>query len=177
MWYETADEMTVRYLLGELTESEQDRFEEQYLTDAAVHEQLLAIECELIDAFVRGDLSEEERRHFESGFLTTSERRKRVSLAQTLASWLGAPIQAQQRSSRMDVDNLEPRAKLLSMPKTMSRRTTVRLMLWPSSALARVAIAASLLLVSGLFVRLAYRGGVLAHTPHRVRYFVPVVPL
>jgi anti-sigma factor RsiW len=87
VWYETNDEVLVRYLLGELAEPERDRLEGAYLSDDALHEQLLAIEIELIDAYVRGDLSADERRHFETRFLTTLEGREWLDLARSMKAF------------------------------------------------------------------------------------------
>ena len=46
-----------RYLLGELSESEQSDLEEKYFTDPQVFNQVLKTERELVDAYVRGQLS------------------------------------------------------------------------------------------------------------------------
>lgn len=56
----------VGYLLGTLPESERREIEEEYLSDAALHEELLAIETELVDAHVRGELSADESRYLTS---------------------------------------------------------------------------------------------------------------
>jgi anti-sigma factor RsiW len=80
-------EVFVRYLLGELPTSDRDRFEDEYFAHDDLHEQLLAIECELIDAYVRGDLSPSERGHFEGRYLATSEGRERVARARALDAY------------------------------------------------------------------------------------------
>lgn len=91
MWYEPGEEPFVRYLLGELSAPERDQFENEYFADDAVHEQLLAMECELIDAYVRDDLSSGERRDFERRYLTTSEGRERVERARLVCAY-SAPV-------------------------------------------------------------------------------------
>lgn len=71
-------EFVVQYLLGELPDDEQSRYEEAYLTDDAVFAQLLAIEQELIDRYVCGALPASQRAHFESYFLRSRHRQQRV---------------------------------------------------------------------------------------------------
>jgi hypothetical protein len=61
-------ETAVRYLLGELTESECDELEQAYFTRDGGFEELLAIEEELIDSYVAGELSPAQQRRFESRF-------------------------------------------------------------------------------------------------------------
>jgi hypothetical protein len=71
----------VRYLLGELSEDEQTRFEEVYFADDSAFEQLLVVKDDLIDAYTRGDLRGPERERFEEYFLTSDLRRGRVAEA------------------------------------------------------------------------------------------------
>jgi hypothetical protein len=72
------------YLLGRLEPEEQERLEKQLLTNDEYFEELLAAEDELIDSYVRGDLSEWERESFAQHFLAASERRQKLSFAETL---------------------------------------------------------------------------------------------
>src|SRR5262245_46647800 len=58
------EEMT-RYVLGELSEEEQQRIEEIYFTDPAFLQDLLAARNELVDAYVEGNLNSAERGRFE----------------------------------------------------------------------------------------------------------------
>jgi hypothetical protein len=87
VWCEPDTEVFVRYLLGELPTADRDRFEDEYFADNNLHEQLLAIECELIDAYVHGDLSPSELRHFEDRYLATPEGRERVACARALGAY------------------------------------------------------------------------------------------
>jgi len=79
-----SDDLMSRYLLGELSEAEQDWVEEQYFEDNASFERLLRVEGELIDSYVRGELSEHERGKFETYFLTSPHQREKVEFARTL---------------------------------------------------------------------------------------------
>ena len=78
---ELNDEVLVRYLLGELTEPESDRIECAYFSDEGLHEQILAMESELTDAYLHGQLAPDDLRRFESRFMSTREGRDRVDAA------------------------------------------------------------------------------------------------
>lgn len=77
----------VRYLLGELPESEVERLDEQSFTDDDFFRRLQTVENDLIDAYARGEMSPGEREQFERRFLTTPKRRERVSFAEALAAF------------------------------------------------------------------------------------------
>lgn len=82
MLREADNQILVRYLLGELSEPEQEGIEDHYFSDIAVFEKLLVVEDELIDAYVNGELSREERNRFEDYFLQSPERREKVEFAE-----------------------------------------------------------------------------------------------
>ncbi len=84
--HDLGDETVVRYLLGRLPDAERDKFEDRYFSDDELHEQLQAIEEELIDAYVRGRLGREDTAAFESRFLLSPERRQKIEFARTLAA-------------------------------------------------------------------------------------------
>lgn len=65
------EEIIVRYLLGDLSEDEQNRIEEQLFTDGKFFEQMLSVEDSLIDDFLSGKLAAEERARVET-LLTSS---------------------------------------------------------------------------------------------------------
>ncbi|QQS48406.1 MAG: hypothetical protein IPM66_07145 [Acidobacteriota bacterium] len=83
----TPDEkLVVRYLLGQLPEEEQQRLEERAFTDQEYLRNVLAVERDLIDEYVRGELSAVERQQFEKLFLASPERRRKVEFARALTS-------------------------------------------------------------------------------------------
>jgi hypothetical protein len=90
-WRESCDEVFVRYLLDELPEADRNRFEDEYLANDAVHEQLLAVEYELIDAYLRGGLSRTERRDFENRYSNTVAGRQKLANARVIANLGVAP--------------------------------------------------------------------------------------
>src|SRR5712691_10182948 len=101
------DEVIVRYLLGRLREPERSSFEERYFADDALHEYLLAIEQELIDAYVHGHLSDEDKTAFEAHFLASPERRESIEFAKTLAAVNQRSLQ--HRPRRLTTTSLIPR--------------------------------------------------------------------
>lgn len=74
----------VRYLLGQLSEEEQERIEEENFGDQEWFTQLEVVEGELIDAYVCHQLSEKDQQAFEKAFLSVPERRQRIAFAQAL---------------------------------------------------------------------------------------------
>jgi len=73
--YEIACE---RYLLGEMSEQEQERLEQKYFEDEALFERFLAVKDDLVDAYARGELRADKRKRFEQHFLATQPRRDRA---------------------------------------------------------------------------------------------------
>ena len=82
--------MITAYLLGELSDAEQEEMEVRYFTDDALFEQLLAIEDDLIDRYARGQITASERQRFERHFMKSPARRKRVRFASALLRHIGA---------------------------------------------------------------------------------------
>lgn len=74
----------IRYLLGELSEKDRNRTEEQFFADGHCFEELIAAEQGLIDRYLRGELCEAERESFERRYLDSPARRARVDFARAL---------------------------------------------------------------------------------------------
>ena len=78
----------IRYLLGELSESEkpeQERFEKAYFTDDELFDELEAVENDLIDRYVRGELAQELNQRFEDSLGDRPARKKKVEFARVIA--------------------------------------------------------------------------------------------
>jgi hypothetical protein len=87
MWRKsTADETIVQYLLGRLPDAVRDDFEDRYFSDDALHEQVLAVEEELIDAYVTGELDGRDKAFFESQYLETPAYREKLAFAKALTA-------------------------------------------------------------------------------------------
>jgi hypothetical protein len=87
---EPSNAAIVRYLLGRASAREQTRMEEVYFTDSGFLGHLLAVEDDLIDAYVRGELIGEERNWFETYFLAAPGRQEKLKMAQSLLESLDA---------------------------------------------------------------------------------------
>jgi hypothetical protein len=71
------EERLVRYLLAELSDEDRDQLEAECLGNSELHNELVAVEDELIYAYVGGRLSPSQISSFEQSFLQTPWRRAR----------------------------------------------------------------------------------------------------
>lgn len=79
---ETVDEkQIVRFFLGELSEDARLQVEERMFRDDGFYEQVLAIQEELADDYVRNNLSAGQRIQFNNHFLRSPRRKARVKFA------------------------------------------------------------------------------------------------
>src|SRR6266849_4815259 len=79
-------ERALRYLLGHMSEPETITFEEEYFENDDLFQQMVEVQNDLVDSYVRGELSETERRQFENGYLGSSPKRKHVRFARALTN-------------------------------------------------------------------------------------------
>jgi hypothetical protein len=95
------ENMIRRYLLGELSETEQTAFEEELLEDRDKFDRVWTIENELIDSYVRDEMSDADRRLFERHYLSSPLHRKRVEVAESFLSeidrTMGESVEARER--------------------------------------------------------------------------------
>jgi cell division protein FtsB len=78
------EDLIKRYLLGELSATEQTALEDEYFIDPSKYAQLRNAEDELLDAAARGSLSEADRERFERSYLTNPGRRRHAMFARAL---------------------------------------------------------------------------------------------
>ena len=81
-------EKIVNYLLGELSEAEQIKLEQQFLADEDTFDLLRAVEHDLIVDYVRGKLTQHQRTQFETLFLHDPARREQIQAAQLLVEYV-----------------------------------------------------------------------------------------
>lgn len=74
----------IQYLLGQMRQEDQAKIEELYLADPDFHQELRAVERDLIDQYVHEELPKSEQEHFEKYFLSSPGRRKKVEFARAL---------------------------------------------------------------------------------------------
>ena len=139
MRLKTNDQL-VRYLLGDLSEDEQQHIEDEYFADDSAWEKLEAIEADLIDSYVRGDLTTEQRKQFEKNFLASPDKRERVAVATHLLN----PIVRKRAAGSASGDSSQPAS---------SWKTPWR-MLASQPASARWAAAAMMLMLFATIVML-----------------------
>ena len=136
---DSPDQIIKQYLLGQLSDSDKENLEHEYLVEAAALHKVEMGEDELIDEYLDKQLSPDERQSFLQIFLTTKDREEKLRLAKALRGRV-----------RKNAGGLE----------RMSRRLRI-----PTGRLVRLgqgAIAASLVLIAGL-------GWLLTHQSWQVR--------
>ena len=94
-------ELAIRYLLGDLSEEEENTIGRRYLSESEESEELEIAEDELIDRYVRSKLSAKDSSRFEKMLLSSPRLRERVEFAKILVRRvsLESPLQAVTPSS------------------------------------------------------------------------------
>jgi hypothetical protein len=77
-----------QYLLGELTESEQQELEERLMTSNECFGELLIAEDKLVDEYLGRRLSAREKEKFNDYFLCTPERRHKLRFSRSLRNYV-----------------------------------------------------------------------------------------
>ena len=118
-----------RYLLGQLPEQEQSDFESRYFADDNFFEELLTIEDDLRDAYVRGELSKPDSEAFERRLLISPDQKHRQEFALTLCQYLS-----------QSANHGRPISPLVAKGKSLLRKlgTQPRLVLTPVISVALV---------------------------------------
>jgi hypothetical protein len=80
------EDLIVRYLLGELPEAQQVEIEDSAFQNQQHMQDILSVESDLIDEYVRGEIPRHHRERFEKHFLAAPERRRKVEFARALAA-------------------------------------------------------------------------------------------
>lgn len=125
-----------RYLLGELSDDERAAFEEKYVADPRLFDEVVQAENDLIDDYVRGTLAPDLRDRFERAYLADPARRERVKFAEALAATLD-------RTER-------PAVAVASARRGPAGRRRFEWLLWPKPALGFA--FATLVIVLGLWL-------------------------
>jgi hypothetical protein len=77
-----------RYLLGQIVEADVSQVEERLMSESDVYEELLILEDELVDQYVRGQMPAAERASFERYFLQSSEHQQRLRFARAFSKYV-----------------------------------------------------------------------------------------
>lgn len=78
-----------RYLLNQLSPSEQETVELRLLSDETFSEELQIVEDELIDDYLAGELSSDERARFEEIFLANGKRQRKLQAGEAIKRYFG----------------------------------------------------------------------------------------
>src|SRR5258708_2098587 len=105
--------LMTRYLFGEVSEEERAEFEDKYLKNSDVFQELIGLENKIIDRYVLGELSQPDSERFERSFLTHPERRETVEIARSL---LAHSASAENVSSQVDRHSRVERLGFTSKP-------------------------------------------------------------
>lgn len=80
------EELLIRYLLGKASEAEQEEIEAKFFADNDLFEQMIVVENDLIDSFIRGSLTADEEELFKTQYFTTETRSNRVNVSKAFIS-------------------------------------------------------------------------------------------
>jgi type IV secretory pathway VirB2 component (pilin) len=106
-----------RYLLGELTESEQAALEQEYFNDQRLFEQIVEVENELVDKYARGLLSTAMQARFKEYYLDHAQRRERARFAEALQAKLDQAKEVEAEASTATETWLERLSAALRGPR------------------------------------------------------------
>jgi len=81
-----------QYLLGELSDDEQQTFEERLLKEPELWEMVDVVEDELIDEYLAGNFPESKRKTFEEKFLASPDRKEQLRFAKAVNRNLVKPF-------------------------------------------------------------------------------------
>src|SRR5262245_32813065 len=130
MWRTTEhDERTIRYLLGDLPETEQTAVEQEYFVDQEKFEEVWATENDLVDGYVRGRLSRRERELFERNYLQSPKHRERVAVARKLIEAADRQVTESGRAIVPAPSRLMEALKALVTPRFLAPATAFLLLL------------------------------------------------
>jgi hypothetical protein len=139
-------ELLKRYLLGNLSESEQDRIEELYFTKDDYLDELLIAEDQLLENYLAGNLTHKEATDFRRNYLSTPEKRLRLQLVQRIHDQANSTIK-----TPADLTVAQPQVEKNSWWQT------VLAFLAPRQPVSRYALALGVLVIVVAAVLLANR--------------------
>jgi hypothetical protein len=82
------EDQLIRFLLGELDQREQAEVEDRYFADTSRFERLLAVEDDLVDAYVRGELPRARAQALEHRASRVASLRRKIQIARGLQSYV-----------------------------------------------------------------------------------------
>ena len=129
------EEFIARYLLGDLPEEQQTEIEDRAFRDEGFLQDIIAVESDLIDEYVRHELRDSQRRQFETRFLASAERRRKLEFARALST-VGSEAEVAEKELRPAV-----------VPTPITWRDSLAAFVSVLSPAAKFAMAAAVLLI------------------------------
>jgi hypothetical protein len=81
------DALLREFLLGNANDEERGRIESLFLTDAQVREKVLALEQELVEAYLEDSLDDKDKERFLSIYAQTDEQRRNLRITKSIKDW------------------------------------------------------------------------------------------
>jgi len=94
-------DMTRRYLLGQLTDDEEQRFEERLLSEDDFFQEVELTKDELAQEYASGELAAKERKWLQENFLASSEGKQRHEFAKTFDHYVRNHRAQRQKSTSL----------------------------------------------------------------------------
>ena len=133
---DVTEQTLIGYLLGKLSEPEQEAVEQECFIDKAQYDQLGEAENSLIDDYVRGYLHGADRALFKQHFLSVPSRRERVKIATALVREIDLRVSPQPAAETQSMA-----ASVSWWQKLMASVRAPKLMLSLATALALIIVA------------------------------------
>jgi anti-sigma factor RsiW len=148
------DRFLIQYLLGALPRDEADRLDELCVADDELATRLIAVENDLVDAYVRGELPGEDHKHFQSFYLSSAKRREKVEFATALLEFekkpIAVPAAESQPAQEVVVPAVTPRVKREGKPAVARKSSASRLTQWGFAFATAMLLCLGYLLVENL---------------------------
>lgn len=142
--------MLRQYLLGQLEDADLSQVEERLMSDSKVYEEVLILEDELIDQYVRGQMTESDQAKFLNYFLRTAEHQQKVRFARALSKYVDAAEPDEtQNISPVDQDWFSPSEDTSHNFRPPSIRRSFPWWPFPTPGFNYASVAILLLLVAG----------------------------
>jgi anti-sigma-K factor RskA len=127
----TEQNLVRQYLLGQLSEDQQQEIEKRLMVEDDFFEELETSEGQLADDYVDGNLSETDRHRFDEHYLTTPERQQDVQFARVLKRYVNAhPVQRGPRAHQAWWRPWESPSLSLRIAAGVAAVTIIGLALW-----------------------------------------------
>ena len=113
-------DITRRYLLGQLTDDEEQKLEERLLNEDDFFQEVELTKDELAQEYASGELTAKERKWLQENFLASAEGRQRHEFAKTFNHY----VTKHREQRKKNVGVIERLRKLFNQPRFLTAATT-----------------------------------------------------